>query len=406
MTLDSLDPVLEDDLDVTAAHRPLALSLLALALGGFGIGTTEFATMGVLPDIASGVHVSIPTAGHLISAYALGVVVGAPLLAVATAKLPRKLVLLLLMVAFALGNLGSTVAPGYHSLLLARFASGLPHGAYFGIAAVVAASLVPVSRRGWSVSMVMTGLTIANLAGVPLSTLLGQHLGWRAAFAVVAGIGVLTVAAIAYAVPPVPVVDGASPARELTALRSPQVLLTLLTGSVGFGGFFAVYSYITPTLTKVTGYEEAAVPVVLALFGLGMTLGNLAGGRLADWSVDRTVALGLVAFIVALLVFTQAAHYVVPAALDVVLIGGIGSATIPALQMRLMDVAGDDAQALAAASNHSALNIANALGAWLGGVVIAAGHGYTAPAVVGAGLAVLGLAVHGGAVLVGRRAAV
>ena len=369
-----------------ARHRSVALSLTALALGGFGIGTTEFATMGVLPDIADGVGTSIPSAGHLISAYALGVVVGAPLLALAGAKLPRKALLLLLMVAFTVGNFASAVAPTYPTLMAARFVSGLPHGAYFGIASIVGASLVAPSRRGWAVSMMMMGLTVANVLGVPLSTVLGQGLGWRWTFVLVTVIGVLTVLAITAFVPAVAALPGASAARELGALRSRQVWLTLLTGAVGFGGFFAVYSYITPTLTDVSGYRESAVPIVLALFGLGMTLGNMVGGRLADWSIDRTIFLGLVAVAVVLATFTVTAHAVVPAALTVFVLGGCGSAMIPALQTRLMDVAGD-AQALAAAANHSALNVANALGAWLGGVVIDAGHGYTSPAWVGVGLA-------------------
>ncbi|WP_407938197.1 MFS transporter [Motilibacter peucedani] len=382
----------------TSGRRPrVGLSLAALALGGFGIGTTEFATMGVLPDIASGTGQSIPTAGHLISAYALGVVVGAPLLAVAGARLPRKALLLLLMTAFAAANLASALAPGFGTLLAARFLSGLPHGAYFGIASVVAASLVAPQRRGWAVSMMMLGLTVANVLGVPVSTLLGQGLGWRSTFAVVAVIGALTVAAVALLVPPTPLEHGASAARELGALGRLQVWLTLLVGAVGFGGFFAVYSYITPTLTDVTGYRESAVPVVLAVFGIGMTLGNLLGGRLADWSVDRSIAGGLVAVVVVLATFPLTARSVVPAAVSVLLLGATGSAMIPALQTRLMDVAGD-AQSLAAAANHSALNIANALGAWLGGVVIAAGHGYTSPALVGVGLALGGLLVLGAAV--------
>ena len=384
MTTDLATAQLSDN--APARHRSVALSLTALALGGFGIGTTEFATMGVLPDIADGVHTTIPSAGHLISAYALGVVVGAPLLALAGAKLPRKALLLLLMAAFTVGNFASAVAPTYETLMAARFVSGLPHGAYFGIASIVGASLVAPSRRGWAVSMMMMGLTVANVLGVPLSTVLGQGLGWRWTFVLVTVIGVLTVLAITAFVPAVAALPGASAARELGALRSRQVWLTLLTGAVGFGGFFAVYSYITPTLTDLSGYRESAVPIVLALFGLGMTLGNLVGGRLADWSIDRTIFLGLASVAVVLATFTVTAHAVVPAALTVFVLGGCGSAMIPALQTRLMDVAGD-AQALAAAANHSALNVANALGAWLGGVVIDAGHGYTSPAWVGVGLA-------------------
>jgi DHA1 family inner membrane transport protein len=384
--------------------RHLALSLLALALGGFGIGTTEFATMGVLPQIAHGVGTSVPTAGHLISAYALGVVVGAPLLAVVGARLPRRLLLQLLMAAFALGNLASAVAPSYGTLLAARFASGLPHGAYFGVASLVAASLVPFERRGWAVSMMMLGLTVANLLGVPVSTALGQQLGWRAAFALVAGIGLLAVAAITAAVPRVPAEAGAGMLRELGALRRSQVWLTLALGAVGFGGFFAVYSYITPTLTSVSGIAESRVPLVLALVGVGMTLGTLVGGRLADWSTDRTIALGLVGFVVVMVVFPLLVQ-TSPSALVAALLLGGGSAMMPSLQTRLMDVAGD-AQTLAAAANHAALNTSNALGAWLGGAVIAAGYGWTSPAWVGAALALGGLAVLAVAVRTRRAASV
>ncbi|WP_331273016.1 MFS transporter [Motilibacter deserti] len=385
-----------------AQRRPrLALSLLALALGGFGIGTTEFVTMGLLPDIARGVDASIPSGGHLVSGYALGVVVGAPLLAVLGAKLPRKTMLLALMAAFTVGNLASALAPTFDTLLAARFLSGLPHGAFFGIGSVVAASLVAPERRGWAVSMMMLGLTVANVVGVPVSTAVGQTMGWRSTFLVVTAIGVATLFAITRWVPDVPVLAGASARQELGALKRLQVWLALLTGAVGFGGFFAVYSYITPTMTELSGIAESSMPIVLALFGIGMTLGNLLGGRLADWSVMRTVYLGLTSVVLTLVLFTWTVHHPVPAALTVLLLGGTGSAMIPALQTRLMDVA-DDAQSLAAALNHSALNVANALGAWLGGLVIAAGYGYTAPAWVGAGLAVAGLVVLTVSALVGR----
>ena len=388
-----------------AARRTpaLALSLFALALGGFGIGTTEFVTMGLLPDIARGVDASIPSGGHLVSGYALGVVVGAPLLAVLGARLPRKTMLLALMAAFVIGNLASALAPSFDTLLVARFVSGLPHGAFFGIGSVVAASLVAPQRRGWAVSMMMLGLTVANVIGVPVSTFVGQNLGWRSTFLVVTGIGLLTLLAVGRWVPAVPIAVGASARQELRALGRLQVWLALLTGAVGFGGFFAVYSYITPTMTGLAGISESSMPVILALFGVGMTLGNLLGGRLADWSVLRTVYLGLISVVLTLVLFTVTVHHAVPAALTVLLLGGTGSAMIPALQTRLMDVA-DDAQSLAAALNHSALNIANALGAWLGGLVIARGLGYEAPAWVGAGLAVGGIGVLTVSALVGRRA--
>ena len=387
-----------------ARTLPVWLSLTALALGGFGIGTTEFATMGVLPDVAGDLGATIPQGGHLVSAYALGVVVGAPLLAVIGARLPRKALLLCLLAAFTVGNALSALAPSFLTLELARFASGLPHGAYFGIASIVAASLVPDERRARAVARVMLGLTVANVVGVPLATLLGQQLGWRSTYLAVAVIGLLAIASIARFVPRIAALPGASPRRELGALRRPQVLLTLLVGAVGFGGFFAVYSYITPTLTEVSGFAEAGVPIALALFGIGMTVGTEIGGRLADGSVVRTIYLGMASVTVVLLAFTVTAHNAVSAAVTVLLIGASGSLCLPALQTRLMDVAGD-AQSLAAAGNHAALNVANALGAFLGGLVIAAGLGYTAPAVVGAVLAVLGIGVLSASQVLERRTA-
>jgi MFS transporter, DHA1 family, inner membrane transport protein len=375
-----------------APAAPLWLSIGALALGGFGIGTTEFATMGVLPDITGDLGASIPAGGHLVSAYALGVVVGAPLLAVVGARLPRKVLLLSLLVAFVVGNAASALAPTFRSLEAARFASGLPHGAYFGTAAIVAASLVDPARRARAVARVMLGLTVANVVGVPAATLLGQALGWRSTYWAVSAIGLLALLAVALLVPRVAALPGASPRRELGALARPQVWLALLVGAVGFGGFFAVYSFITPTLTTLAGFSDAGIAVALALFGLGMTVGTEVGGRLADRDVVRTVYAGMGSVLVVLLLFTWTVHSTVPAAVTVFLIGASGSLCLPALQTRLMDVAGD-AQALAAAGQHAALNVANALGAALGGAVIAAGLGYTAPAVVGALLAAGGLGV-------------
>ena len=384
------------------APVPVWLSLGALAVGGFGIGTTEFATMGVLPDVAGDLGASIPSAGHLVSAYALGVVVGAPLLAVAGARLPRKALLLALLAAFVLFNGLSALAPSFDTLLLARFASGLPHGAFFGIASIVAASIVPPERRARAVARVMLGLTVANVVGVPLATVLGQQLGWRSTYWTVAVIGLVAVAGVSRYVPELAALDGASPRRELGALRRPQVWLALLVGAIGFGGFFAVYSYISPTLTGLSGFSESGVPVALALFGLGMTLGTELGGRLADRSVVRTVYLGFGSVALVLLAFTVTVHSTVPAAVTVFLIGVAGSLGLPALQTRLLDVAGD-AQSLAASGNHAALNAANALGAFLGGAVISAGYGYAAPAVVGAVLAGLGLTVMTVSVALERR---
>ncbi|MEV6771434.1 MFS transporter [Nocardia sp. NPDC051030] len=376
--------------------------MLALALGGFGIGTTEFVTMGLLPDIAGALKVSEPAAGHLVSAYALGVVIGAPVIAALSARVPRKRLLMVLMAAFTLGNAASVIAPSYGTLMAARFVSGLPHGAYFGVASLAAASLAPVGQRAKAVAAVMLGLSAANVVGVPSATWLGQHLGWRDAFVVVAVIGAATVVAIARFVPELHGIRITDPRTELGALRRPQVLLTLVVGAVGFGGMFAVYTYITTTLTDVSGMPLGAVPIVLALFGLGMVAGNIAGGVLTDRGVTRAVFASLISMVVILAVFVAAAHNPITAAIGAFLIGASGASLAPALQTRLMDVA-HDAQTLAAALNHAALNIANAAGAWLGGLVIAAGLGYTAPAVVGAGLAIVGVLLFTATVAIARR---
>lgn len=379
--------------------------MLALALGGFGIGTTEFVTMGLLPDIAARFSVSEPTAGYAVSAYALGVVVGAPLIAALCARVPRKRLLIALMLAFTLGNAATVLAPGFGTLVAARFVSGLPHGAYFGVASLAAATLAPAGQRAKAVAAVMLGLSAANVVGVPAATWLGQHSGWRDAFVVVALIGLATVAAIGRFVPELTGMKLTNPITELGALRRPQVLLTLAVGAVGFGGMFAVYTYIATTLTDVAGMSAGAVPVVLALFGLGMVAGNIAGGVLADRGVDRAIFGGLIAMVVILAVFVAAAHNPITAGVGAFFVGASGAALAPALQTRLMDVAAD-AQTLAAALNHAALNIANAAGAWLGGLVIAAGLGYTAPAVVGAALAVSGVVLFAVTVRIARRPAV
>ncbi len=373
----------------TGWHLP---AMLALALGGFGIGTTEFVTMGLLPDIAGAFAVSEPTAGHAVSAYALGVVVGAPVIAAACAKVARKRLLVVLMAAFAIGNLASALAPNFATMVAARFVSGLPHGAYFGVASLAAATLAPAGQRAKAVAAVMLGLSTANVVGVPAATWLGQHLGWRSAFVVVAVIGVATVAALLRFVPPLTAIVTTNPLTELGALRRPQVLLTLAVGAIGFGGMFAVYTYVSTTLTDVAGMGAGLVPLVLALFGVGMVLGNIGGGVLADRGVDRSIFVALGAMTVVLLGFVAAAHNPITAGIGALLVGATGAALAPGLQTRLMDVAAD-AQTLAAALNHAALNIANAAGAWLGGLVIAAGYGYTAPALVGAGLAALGVAL-------------
>jgi DHA1 family inner membrane transport protein len=362
----------------------------ALAIGGFGIGTGEFASMGLLPNVATGLGVSVPTAGHIISAYALGVVVGAPLIAVAAARVSRRTLVLLLMIVFALGNIASTLAPSYGWLVVLRFLSGLPHGAFFGTASLIAVSMAGPEGRAQAVGRVMLGLTVATLLGVPLATWAGQALGWRLAFATVAAIGVLAVVMIGVFVPSDEPDVGVGPLRELGALRRPQLWLTLGIGSVGFGGMFAVFSYVTPTLVQVGGLSDAIVPFVLALFGVGMILGMMAGARLADRALMPTIGGVLVWGAVVMAVFYLTADHAWLAVIDVLLVG-TGSALVAPLQTRLMDVSGD-AQILPAALNHSAFNIANALGAWLGGVTIAAGYGWTSTCWVGALLALGGLA--------------
>ena len=367
--------------------------MFALAVGGFGIGTTEFVAMGLLPDIAASLHVSEPTAGHVISAYALGVVIGAPLIASLTARMPRKTLLLGLITLFTLGNLASVVAPTYGTLMAARFVSGVPHGAFFGIAALVAAHLMGPQNRAKAVAHVMTGLTVATVLGVPVASFLGQHLGWRSAFGLVVVVGLVTLTAIwFFARPPHDARDESAHGTRRTQARAGW--LALLVGMVGFGGMFAVYTYVSTTLTDVAGLPRALVPVALMVFGLGMVVGNLVGDPTgADVSVVRGLYVSIFALAVVLALFVAAAHNPWTAMAGLFLIGAAGSAIAPALQTRLMDVA-HDAQTLAAALNHSALNIANAAGAWIGGLVIAAGFGYTAPAAAGAVLAGAGIVAH------------
>lgn len=368
-----------------------AWAILSLAIGGFGIGTTEFAMMGLLPNVAEGVGVSVPTAGHVISAYALGVVVGAPLLVAVGAKMPRKMLALALMALFTVGNLLSVFAQDYTTLLVTRFIAGLPHGAFFGVAAVLAASLVVPTKRGRAISMVMMGLSVANVLGVPLATFVGQQFGWRWLFVLVGIIGVITMIAMAIFVPPQKAQPGASLRRELGALRSSQVWLTLLIGVVGFGGFFAVYTYVANTMTEVAGFAATFLPVIVGLYGIGMVVGNYIGGRLADWSVMGSIY-AVMGFITAVLViYAVSVHIQWMALVMIFVVGASGAMLIPSLQTRLLDVS-PGAPTLASSLNHSALNAANALGAFVGGLVITWGWGYTAPALVGAALAVLGLA--------------
>ena len=370
-----------------------ALAILALAVGGFAIGTTEFVTMGVLPQIAEGVDISVPTAGHVISAYAVGVVVGVPVLAFFVAHLPRKGLLLGLMAAYALFNALSAAAPTYAVLMVARFLDGLPHGAYFGVASLVAAGLVAPERRGRAVASVMLGLSVANVVGVPAATWLGQHAGWRVTYLAAAGLALLTVAMVATFVPRTPGNPAATGRSEAHGFfTSLQVWLTMAAGAVGFGGLFAIYSYIGKIVPDVSGLSADTVPLFVLAFGLGMVVGTPLAGELARWSVVRSLLLsGVASFAVMLVVWAVAPHgwWLWPA---IFLVTVIGSVLTINLQIRLMDVAGD-AVTLGAAMNHAALNLANALGAWLGGLAIAWGYGYRSTALVGAALAVVGVAV-------------
>jgi DHA1 family inner membrane transport protein len=395
-------PAVERTSPRTLSRLQLTLALVALATGGFAIGTTEFVTMGLLPDIAQGIGKSIPTTGHIITAYALGVVVGAPVIVSLAARLPRRGLAVGLVLSLGLGNAATASASGYWPVMAARFVAGLPHGAYFGVASLLAASLVAPQYRGRAVSSVMLGLSVATVAGVPASTWLGQSLGWRAAYWAVLGVAVLSALLILAFVPGSPGDPGASVRGELAALKKPQVLFAVAAGMVGFGGVFAMYSYIAPIVTEVTGLSRGAIPVFLLAFGLGSVIGTWAAGRLADWDANRSALGGFVASIVVLVLVFLFSPYTVPAVLLVFGVGVVGSVLAITLQLRLMHTAGD-AQMLGAALNHSALNIANGLGAWLGAVVLSAGYGYQAPSLVGAGLALLGLLVFGAGLAAERR---
>ncbi|WP_421684270.1 MFS transporter [Stutzerimonas urumqiensis] len=383
--------------------RAIVLIELALAMGGFAIGTGEFAIMGLMPNVASGLGISEPQVGHVISSYALGVVVGAPVLAILGARLFRRHLLLWLMGFFALGNFASALAPGYGSLMLFRFIAGLPHGAYFGVAMLVAASMVAPDQRAKAVARVLAGLTVAMLIGNPLATWLGQWLSWRWAFALVGAIALLTVALVALFLPLDRSEPRQAPMDEIRAFNRPQVWLSLLIGSIGFAGMFCVFAYLAPTLLEVTKVAPHYIPFALAAFGLGGIVGNLVGGWLFDRLQFRAVAWLLMWSTLVLLVFPLAAGSIWTVIPSVFAVGTMVSLS-PALQTRLMDVA-TGAQTLAAASNHAAFNIANALGPWLGGLAISAGLGWTSTGYIGAATAVCGLLVFAWSWRLERRAA-
>lgn len=370
----------------------MPLALLALAIGAFGIGTTEFVIMGVLPEVADDFGVTIPTAGLLVTGYALGVMAGAPLMTALGTRIPRKRMLMLLMGLFVVGNLLSAVAPVFGLMLAGRVVASLAHGAFFGIGSVVAAELVAPEKKTAALSMMFSGLTVANVVGVPLGTLVGQSAGWRVTFALVAALGVLGLLGIARLVPDLPRPEGVRLRHELSALKNVQVLLAMAMTVLGFGGVFAAVTYIAPMMTRVAGFSDGSVTWLLVLFGLGMVGGNLLGGRYADRALMPLLYVSLGGLALVLALFTVTAHHKALAAATLVLIGALGFATVPPLQKRVLDHA-HGAPTLASAVNIGAFNLGNALSAWLGGLVIAAGLGYTAPNWVGALLAASALVV-------------
>jgi MFS transporter, DHA1 family, inner membrane transport protein len=365
------------------------LPVFALALGAFAIGTTEFVTMGLLPEMAGTFGVSIPAAGWLVTAYALGVVVGAPVLTAAAHRFSRRQVLVGLMVVFTVGHIASALAPTFALLVASRVVSALTHGAYFGASALVARQLAAPGRQGRAMAWVASGVTLANVVGVPLGTAVGQQLGWRLTYGTVAVIGALTITAIAVLVPHLPT-SGGNLRGELRAFGRPQVWLTLLITVLGFSGMFAVLSYITPILTQVTGYPESRVPWLLVLFGLGTTIGNLLGGRLADWSIPRTLVGGFLVLVFVFALFWATSGNAMGAAAGVFTFGFSGFAMGTAIQARAIIAAGG-AASMVAAAQQAAFNVGNALGAFLGGGAIALGLGFRAPILVAALLALAGL---------------
>ncbi|WP_433539656.1 MFS transporter [Streptosporangium sandarakinum] len=383
----------------------MPLALLALAIGAFGIGTTEFVIMGLLPEIAADYGVSIPTAGLLVTGYAIGVVIGAPLMTMLGTRISRKTVLILLMGLFVAGNALSALAPGFGLMLSGRVVASFAHGAFFGIGSVVAADLVAPGKKAGAIATMFTGLTVANIVGVPLGTFIGQAVGWRTTFAIVAALGVAGLLGIAALVPAMPRPQGARLRGELTAFRNPQVLLAMAMTVLGFGGVFAAITYIAPMMTQVAGYSDSAITWLLVLFGIGMFLGNLLGGRYADRALMPMLYTTLSGLAVVLALFTVTAHSKILAAISILLVGALGFATVPPLQKRVLDQA-HGAPTLASAVNIGAFNLGNALAAWLGGIVIAAGLGYTAPNWVGAVLAAAALGLAFWSAVLERRAPV
>ena len=368
-------------------------SVLTLTLGGFGIGMTEFVIMGILPDIAKSLQITIPEAGHLVSAYALGVVVGAPLLIGFTGSKPPKTILLLLMCLFTVFNTISAFAPNYHMLLLSRFFSGMPHGAFFGVGAVVAGRLADSGKEARSVSLMFAGLTIANLIGVPLGTFIGHHISWRITFMIVGAIGLLTTTSIKIWMPSLSVTNTKGLMNELKFFTRLDAWLIVLVIAVGTGGFFCWYSYIAPLLTEVAGFNEDSIMYILVLAGLGMVVGNFIGGRLADrFSPLYTSAALLLAMALSLTLLYFVSQNQILTLISTFITGAIAFAMLSPLQMLMINTA-KGAEMLAASVSQASFNIGNALGAYLGGLPIAAGLGYNSPEWVGASLAIGGVLV-------------
>ena len=372
---------------------PAQRALLAMALGAFAIATGEFVAMGLLPNLADDFSVTIPQAGHLISAYALGVVVGGPLLTIMTIRWTRRRFLIMLATVLAAGNVASGLVPTFHGLLVIRFLAGLPHAAYFGASAVAAGNLVEASRRNAAMAVVLTGFTVANVVGVPFTTLIGQNAGWRTAFMFVGLIELIAALGIFWLMPrPGKHAREVRPRliEEMRAFRNVQVWLALGIAAIGGGAMFATFSYITPMMTRLAGYSQASMPPLLVLLGIGMTAGNLVGARMSNRGLMRTIYLSLGAQTLVALAFFVTVHDHLAAVVTLVLFPFTTSLMLPPLQARIIALAGG-APNLASASIHSAFNVANSLGAWLGGLTIAAGLGYESPNLVSAGLAGFGL---------------
>ncbi|BDB19615.1 MFS transporter [Pseudomonas sp. CYM-20-01] len=364
--------------------------LVALAVGAFGIGVTEFAPMGMLPTIANDLGVSIPTAGLLVSAYALGVLLGAPLMILTTGKIPRRHLLVGLMAIFTLGNVMSALATGYYDLLIARVITSLNHGAFFGVGSIVAASVVAPDKRAGAVAAMFMGLTLATIGGVPLATWLGELLGWRTAFWGIGGLGLVTMVALWFALPDLPLPKSDGVLAEIKVLGRGSVLAALALTVVGSGAMFTVFTYIAPILSNQTHASTPFITAMLVLFGVGLTLGNIWGGKAADRSIDRTLIVSLSALILVLLAFAFLMRWPIPAAVSILIWGIASFAVVPPLQMRVMEAA-KDAPNLASAVNIGAFNFGNAIGAAVGGAVINAGLGYPAISLAGAAMAGLGL---------------